>query len=282
MFIVSSFLFAVMGVFIKLASAHAPASEIAFVRFMVGIIFTLLLACTGKISLASENKLLLIGRGFFGGLATLLFFMAIKAGTLTNATVLNNCYPIFATVIAAIYIKEKLDYRIALSFIASISGIIMLTQPNLTHIKAGDVYALVSALLAGISIVMIRQLRHTSVWTVFFYLNIFGAVFSGFVAYPQMVMPTMTGIVYMLLGALFATAGQIIMTEGYKYCTASKGSVLSMATAVFASLFGFLFLGDRLTAFEGLGALIIIASSAYIAYHGSGKGSDNKEHLHSC
>ena len=65
------------------------------------------------------------------------------------------------------------------------------------------------------------------------------------------------------------------MTAAYKYCTASVGSVLSMSTALFASFIGIAFLGDKLTLIEGAGAFMILLSSAYISYRGTGSGPES-------
>lgn len=276
MFLVSSFLFAVMGAFVKLASPFAPANEIALVRFTVGIIAALVLAKSGRISLASQRKWLLIARGVFGGFAILLFFAAIKTGSLTNATVLNNLYPIFATVFAAVYLGEKLSPKVAAPLCISVIGVVLLTQPSFAKMRIGDLLALASSVLAGMAVVVVRKLRRTeSAWTVFFYLSIFGAVFSGVLALPNLVLPGLRGIIYILLVAFFGTVGQVIMTAAYKYCTASVGSVLSMSTALFASFIGIVFLGDKLTLIEGAGAFMILLSSAYIAYCGTGSGPES-------
>lgn len=267
MFLISSFLFAVMGVFVKLASPYTTANEIALVRFLIGIIFALILAATGYVTIASSNKILLVARGVFGGLAVILFFAAIKSGTLTNATVLNNTYPIFALIWAAFYLKEKIRAAVVLPMTISIVGIVMLTHPNISAINSGDLLALASAFLAGISIVIIRKLRQTeSAWSVFFYLSIFGAVFSGIAGLPVLNVPAPPGIIYILIAGFLGMAGQVFMTAGYKYCTASVGSILSMSTAVFSGLFGFMFLGERLSVLELVGASLIVISCAYLAY----------------
>lgn len=270
LFVTSSFLLAVMAVFVKLASPLIPASEIALVRFGVGILVALFLARMRKVSLSSGRKGLMVARGVFGGLAILFFFAAVNAGPVTNATVLNNTYPIFATIIAAFYLKEKLKPTIVIPLMISVAGIILLTSPSFTSVRISDIYGFASGLSAGVSVVIIRALRQTeSAWSVFFYLSIFGAAFSLVLALPQLVIPGMTGLIYMFLAAVLGTAGQVVSTYAYKYCTTSVGSTLSMSNSVFASFFGLIFLGDRLSLLETLGAVVVLLSSAYIAYYGS-------------
>lgn len=272
MFFISSFLFAVMAVFVKLGARYVMVNEIAMVRFLMGIIIALLLARAGKVNLASTRKSLMVARGVFGGLAILLYFAAIKTGSMTHATLLNNTYPVFATVIAAVYLKERVKPSVVLPLAVSIVGIVLLTQPAVTPLRAGDLFALASAVLAGFSVVIIRELRKSeSAWSVFFYLSIFGALFSGVLAAPQLVLPGVWGTVCIILAGAFGTAGQVLNTSAYKYCTASVGSALSISTAVFSAILGLVFLGDRLTPVEITGAVMALAGSACIAYSQSGQ-----------
>lgn len=276
LFLLSSFLFAVMGVFVKLASPYVSANEIALVRFVIGIILSLVLAGAGRVSLAASHKNLLVARGVFGGLAVVFFFTAIEKGTLTNATVLNNTYPIFATIWAAVYLKEKIKPAIILPLVASIAGIVLLTHPDFREIRYGDIFGLISGLLAGFSIVIIRKLRQTeSAWSVFFYLSIFGAAFSGAAAIPDFKIPEPEIAGYIVLAGVLGTVGQVIMTSAYKYSTASLGSVLSMSTAMFAAVFGVFFMGEMLTITESAGALVILISSAYLAYYNNSQAGES-------
>lgn len=268
--LMSSFLFAIMGVFVKLASVTLPAEEIALVRFLFGVVVCLPLAYSGTISLASEKKTLLAARGVFGGLAILLYFTAIGMGSLTNAVILNNTHTIFATLLAIVYLQEKPGRFTTLALGISFAGVLLLTHPDFRNIRLADLLGLSSGILAGAAIVVVRALRKTeSAWSVFFYLSFFGAGFSALLALPKIIIPSWQGGVYMLLGAVFGMAAQVAMTVGYKYCTAAVGSVLSISTALFATLFGLLFLGESLTLLEGAGALAILVGSVVTAFEGS-------------
>lgn len=274
MMLASALLFAVMGVFVKLASAALPAEEIAFVRFLFGVVVCLGLAANGSISLASEKKMLLLVRGVFGGLAVLLFFLAIGRGSLTNATVLNNTYPIFATIIAGICLHERPGGVGLCALGLAVVGVILLTNPDFGHLRVADLYGLTSGILAGVAIVVIRELRKTeSAWSVFFWLSLFGMAFSGALALQRIVIPSLAGGIYMFLAAFFGMVAQVLMTSAYRFCTTSVGSVLSISTVLFSAVFGLLFLGDRLTVGEGVGAIIVVVGSVMLTMTMGGGGN---------
>jgi drug/metabolite transporter (DMT)-like permease len=264
--LVSSLLYAVMGVLIKLASATLPTIEIAFARFLFGVLTMLVLARTGFISLSSDRKSLLIVRGVFGGAAILLFYLAMSGGTLTNATVLNNTYPLFATLFAAFFLREKLRPSVTVPLGAAVAGMGMMAHPDLGNINFFDLLALLSGILGGMAIVVIRELRKTeTAWVVFFYLSMFGTAFSGIVALPQLVVPSLSAGIFMFSAAAIGTVAQLMSTWAFKYSTATVGSVLSMSTAVFATIFGVTLLGEKLTLGEGIGAILIVLASTLMA-----------------
>ena len=70
----SSLCFAMMAYFVKLASSELPGSEIAFIRFGIGVGTALILAACGRINLHTSEKKLLIVRGAFGGISIFVIF----------------------------------------------------------------------------------------------------------------------------------------------------------------------------------------------------------------
>lgn len=263
----SSFCFAVMGLFAKLASSSIPGAEVALVRFGFGIGTALILAATGRIRLHTSSRGLLIARGVFGGGGILLYFIALAGGSLTNSTVLNNTYPIFATLTAAVALKERIGWETAISLILSWIGVGMLIHPDLHNLFWPDLLALISGVLGGVAIVVVRELRcnNEPAWTVFFYLSIFGFLASLAFALPVWVWPDEASIWYLLLTAVFGLVAQVTMTASYKYCRTAIGSILSMTTMVFTALIGLTFLGEKLTTLEAVGTgLIVLGCTAAV------------------
>lgn len=275
--IFSSILFAVMGYFAKLASFRIPGPEVALVRFGFGVATGLVLAAFKKINLRTGNRRLLIARGTFGGTAILLYFLALSQGSLTNSTILNNTYPIFSTLIAAFYLHESLSLVTGLSLAVSWIGVGLLIHPDFHRIFVPDLIALVSGVLSGVAVVVVRELRRDNepAWNVFFYLSIFGTMISLFFAIPVWVWPGTIPALYLLATAVFGLAAQLIMTYSYKYCSASLGGILSMTTMVFASFIGIFALGEKLSAGEFWGALLIISGSIVVVWFTSNSTKEN-------
>ncbi|HEX3047058.1 MAG TPA: DMT family transporter, partial [Bacillota bacterium] len=152
----SSGCFAAMGYFAKLATAGLPGTEVAFIRFFVGVLAALILAASGRVSLRTSQKRLLITRGIFGGAAVLLYFLAIAGGSLTNSTVLNNTFPIFATILAAIFLHERLGVDAIFSMLIAWAGVLLLIHPDFHHLFWPDILGLLSGISGGFAIMAVR------------------------------------------------------------------------------------------------------------------------------
>jgi drug/metabolite transporter (DMT)-like permease len=266
--IISSFFFALMAYFAKLASAEIPGVEVAFIRFTVGVIAVLILAGFGLVNLRTNNKGLLIMRGTFGGVAVLLYFLALAGGSMTNSTILNNTYPIFATLMAVFTLNEKISFLTGLSLLVAWIGVGYLVHPNFHHLYWPDLVGLLSGVLSGVAVAMVRELRqkNESAWNAFFYLSLFGCIFSLLVAVPIWVWPDFKNWILLLVTGFFALIAQLMMTSAYKYCSIATGGVLAMTTMVFTATLGIFILGERLTIGEIAGAFLITIGSILVVW----------------
>ncbi|MDP4181214.1 MAG: DMT family transporter [Bacillota bacterium] len=259
----SALFFGVMTYFAKLVSVDISGSEVAFFRLLFGVAVVLILALTGVIDISSKNKGLLIARGVFGGSAVILFFLGLANGSLTNSTVLNNTNPIFAAMISAVILKEKITIKMTGSILIACLGIVVLFWHNINAIKCADLFSLASGFLGGFAITSVRQLRkrNESAWTIFFYFCIFGLIASLIFSITSWKWPTPTQYLLLLLTGSFGLLGQVMMTSAYKYCKAALGGVLSMSTCVFSAFLGILFLNETPTLLELVGAILILSAS---------------------
>jgi drug/metabolite transporter (DMT)-like permease len=266
--IASSFFFALMAYYAKLASARIPAVEVAFIRFAVGALAVLILASFGRVDLRTRNKGLLIMRGTFGGVAILLYFLAMAGGSMTNSTILNSTYPIFSTLLAIFTLHERISWPTGLSLAVAWIGVGFLMHPDFHHVYWPDLLGLLSGVLSGLAVTMVRELRlnNESAWNVFFYLSVFGCLFSLLLAVPVWVWPNLRYWILLLVTGLLALIAQLMMTSAYKYCSTALGGVLSMTTMIFTAILGIFIVGERLTEGETVGALLILFGSILVVW----------------
>jgi drug/metabolite transporter (DMT)-like permease len=183
----SAVLLAIMAVFVRMAGYHhIPGSETTLVRFGFGIIAVLAMHHTGVTRLVIRRPALLAVRGLTGGLSILCYFISLAAATgpgkttLTNSVLLGNSFFIFTPVFGAIFIREKLRPAVIAAVVVAFAGIYLVVSPKFGGVSAGDVYGLLSAVFAGLALVVVRELRRTESATVIFLaLCVIGTVLAA-------------------------------------------------------------------------------------------------------
>lgn len=277
--VVSSVFVSLMVYFAKLATQTVPSPELTFFRLALGALVALLMVKRNGNQLITANARLLVVRGFFGGVTVLLFFMGIEQGTVTNSMVLQNTFPLFAVLLSFYLLKEKVTIQSFSYLMIAFIGIVLLIRPNFSNIKTGDLLALASGVVGGFAMTAIRQLRknNESVWTIFFYFCIFGAVISFGLALPQWQWPKDGAWVWIVLTALSGLISQLTMTSAYKYCSTILGGVLNMSSSIFSFVIGVLILNETVGFLDLTGILLIISGSILIVIYEDAHSGQKRE-----
>ncbi|MDD5772515.1 MAG: DMT family transporter [bacterium] len=257
--ILSSLMFALMTMFIKVVSGTIPAIELLFFRFLGGVIGCLLIdrSCY---KFKAENFSPIFFRSFYGVIATIAFFYALDYSSISRVTVLHLTYPLFEVIFSHFWIKERSEKFIYFSLPISFLGVYLITNPEL-GINKGDVLSLLSGIFAGLAIIGVRISRKDdSAATVYFYFSLFGVLITGIPAVYNWVTPPVSSLIPVILVVLFGGLGQVVMSYAYKFCKVGEGSIISLLHIVFSNILGFMFLKEIITMRLLLGELLVFTS----------------------
>jgi drug/metabolite transporter (DMT)-like permease len=267
----AALLFATMSAVTKVATrpaGSAPAlsgGELAFYRYFFGLVSMLVLAQVRPISLSGNDRKGLIWRGMFGGIASTCFFLGIQYTSLTNATMLNYTFVIWAPLLAVFVLGEKPGWRQALGIGLGLSGVALVTRPEVGHVRAGDLVALFSGVMAGAGHVQIRKLRQGETsYAIFFYYNLLGipcAMTALLLTGQSFHVPAWQQIPLLLMVGATSTAAQLLMTYGYRVLTTAQGSLISLTTMIYSTGMAFLFFQEPLPWTALLGGALILFSA---------------------
>jgi drug/metabolite transporter (DMT)-like permease len=268
--ILAAVLFAAMGPGVRIAAqGGVPPAESTFVRFATGLVVCLLLARAGVINLQVRRPALHIVRGLCGSVSALLFFVSVSQIPLAKATLLCFTHVIFSAIFGVFILRERLRPGAALALGTALAGVALVTGANLTGIGPGEATALLSGLLGGAAITSIRELRRTeTAYSVFATFCIFGVLTS--LAMPLVIasepwsVPRGFTLLAVAAVAVLATAGQLLMTAAYRYCSVALGGLLSLLTVVLAAPLGLLFFDEGLTVTTMAGSVLVLGAAAYL------------------
>jgi drug/metabolite transporter (DMT)-like permease len=258
-------LFSANALLIRAASLQSTEIDGWMAILFRGVIGVLLLQFffgrSGKLSWRRifTNRLML-GRGLLGGFATILFYLTITELGPARATVLNLTYPMFAAVIAACWLKEKVSVATRWWLLIALLGLlIFLGVGGLGQAPSFyDFIALLGALAAGWVVVIIRKLRNEEHPATIYGALVICTVFLGLPSVGKLPeLPPIAWVILTIAGCL-AMLGQLKMTSAYQRMSVARGASLQMALPVFTAAGAYVFFGESLELYELIGAIITL------------------------
>ena len=249
---VSGALFGLMASLARLASRDGgfTAAQMTTVRFAVGAAMTLALFRLRPGTFRPVRRGLLVARGLQGGLAVLLYFVALARIPAGQATLLNNLFPVFAVAISIFTLGERPTVHLAaaLSLVTLGVGLVIAPGAGLAiALDAGVAAGLASAILGGGAVVAIRALRPTDNAPTIFFSFCLGGLVCGLPLSggPWPHDPRLWGL-GLAVGVLSFFA-QILMTHAYGVFTVGEAALWQQLTPIASFLWAALILGERLS-----------------------------------
>lgn len=257
--------FSLMGLFVKRLSATIPQFELVFFRSVINLSWVLVLLARSRQTLLPERgKRLLVFRGVAGFCGASCLFYSLSRLPLPIAMILNWCSPIFVILFSALFLHEKLPPRALLWVALGFGGVFMTLNP---HPELGwtslPIHAvgigLFGAACGGMAYVAVRAATaRVGVHGIVFYFTAISTLLSAPLAAARWNWPADPGQWFelLLLGS-FATIGQLTMTQAYRFAPAGLVSAMSLMTAGFSAILGWLLLGELLQAVQWVGMGIL-------------------------
>jgi|688.fasta_scaffold59187_6 drug/metabolite transporter (DMT)-like permease len=236
-------------------------------RAFIGLIFTwVVFAPKGTLKLKrSFQSWLLASRGVLGAFGTAAYYLTIGPLGAGKATLIGNTWCVFAAIMAAFVLHEKLGLVKVLGISLAIAGLALLTgmtPGSLVLFGMHEAIALGGAVMAATVVVVIRQLTRTETSATIFASQCLYALIIGI----PVAMMNFTSIGWLDAGllaaaALFATFGQLAMTEGFRFLSVAAGGAFQNAVPLFTTLGGILLFAEPFSMMQSLGALLILWGS---------------------
>jgi drug/metabolite transporter (DMT)-like permease len=262
--VLSSVFFAVMALAAKLASAGLSGSQVAFFRFAIMLLPVLLIPGMARKALTFERLDILFYRGFFGGVAVLLYFLAIEHVPVGIATLLNYSSPIFSVAFAALFLGERADRRLLPPLAAALVGMVLVAGggAGAGGLRFGiwEAAGLASSVLSGAAVTAIRTARRTEgSWAIYGSFTLFGLLATAPFGLASFRTPAPREWLLLAAVGLTSVLAQLLMTYAYRWVTNLQAGVINQLTVVLSMGLGVVFLGDRLTSVQVFGGLLALS-----------------------
>ncbi|HHW4683043.1 MAG TPA: DMT family transporter, partial [Xylella sp.] len=176
-------------------------------------------------------------------------------------------YPLFATILAVLWLHEVVRLRRCLAILAGFVGILVLLRPWSSTFSPALLVALTAAMVNAVVTIQIKQLSHLDPPdTVVFYTYAFWIPLSLLPALWQWHWPQGLEWTWLVATGIFGTIGQVLWTRALRLGDISALQPISFMQLPLVALLGWWLFGERLDRYTVLGASIIIAANAYITH----------------
>lgn len=264
--VASTLIFASMHALVRHLSGNLHPVEIAFFRSIFGLAaIAPLMWRVGPPVLISRNPGLLAVRGLVGSLSLMTWFYGLSITPIATATALSFTSVIFASIGAAIFLKERMRLRRWTAVALGFAGVLIIVRPGFAVFEPGSLVIVLAATLWGVGIVLVKTIARTDeTVTIVAWTAIWLIIGTAIPAWFFWVPPTWQQLGWLLLIGILGTAGTFAWTEALKTADASLVIPTDFTRLVWAGAIGLVAFGEIPDRWMWIGAALIIGSTLYI------------------
>lgn len=259
--LIASIAFAWMNFSVK-SIGHIPVFEVILFRAIITLIISYAILKKRKVNPWGTHHKFLIARGVFGAFGLICYFYTLQNMHLANAIVIHYLSPIFTTLIALMFLGEKVRFIQWISFAISFTGVIMVK--GFANVDTFDfLMGVCGAFFSGLAYNAIRNMKDKEdADVIVFYhpLVSLPIVILYILIFPQtLVMPKGWDWVYLIGTGIFTQIGQYYITRAYQMDTAARISSVSYVGILWGVLMGKFIFDDTYEIEVLTGMAIVIA-----------------------
>ena len=277
--VLAAFLFASMGVCVKIASAHFNAAELVCYRGLIGIVILWLLARSQRVTLVTRYPGMHAWRSLVGVASLGAWFYAIAHLPLATAMTLNYMSSVWiaaflvgGTLLAwrpsAASPRPAFQGPLVLTVLTGFVGVVMMLRPSLDQNQAfAGLIGLMSGMTAAFAymqVVALSRLGEPESRTGLHFAV--GPAVAGGLALLLTGTSAWPGwpALWLLPIGVLAAGGQLCMTRAYASAKTQRGTLvvanLQYSGIVFAAIYSVALFGDQIPPLGWVGMALIVGS----------------------
>ncbi len=251
----------------KYVTATLPVIEVAWVRYLVFVLVSLLPLLRQGASVLHTRRPVQQGmRGVAILASALLFLLGLMGLPMADAAAINFVSPLLITALAVPLLGERVDARRWIALAVGLGGAMLAAQPGGGTFRPAAVFPLLSAAAWALAMVLTRRFAATERATT----TLIWTAGSGLVlltcALPfDARLPTLPELALCLLIGVVASGGQWLVVLAYRLAPASLLAPFSYLQLIWSTALGYLVFGAAPATTTLIGAGVIAASGLYTA-----------------
>ena len=258
--------FSVMDLIVKWSDNY-PLGQVIFFRGFFGLVLYYFVIPKERLKdfYFTKRPMLHFSRCFFGLMALLSIFTALRNLPLATVVSISFAAPIFTTIFSIFFLSEKVGYFRWLAVFVGFVGIIIISEPGLSSLNVYYIFPVIFVLGMSYVAISIRQLSSTEpVWLISLYFSA-AITLAGLFTIPYgWLMPNLIDLILLSLIGIFGGVANLWLSQSYKFSEVSLVTPLKYLALVFAIIFGYFIWNEIPTIKTLIGASLVILSSIII------------------
>jgi drug/metabolite transporter (DMT)-like permease len=259
--LIASFAFAWMNFSVK-SIGHIPVFEVILFRAGITLLISYAILRKRKVYPWGTHHKFLLARGLFGAGGLICYFYTLQHMQLANAIVIHYLSPICTTLIAMVFLKERVRYMQWIAFAISFFGVVMVK--GFANVDTFDfLMGVAGAVFSGLAYNAIRNMKDKEdADVIIFYQPMIALplVLIYFLILPQeFVIPKGWDWFYLIGTGIFTQIGQYYITRAYQMDTAARISSVSYIGIFWGVIMGKFIFNDTYPASVLLGMSVVLS-----------------------
>jgi len=260
--------FAASDTMAKFLTESLPVIEIAWLRYVIFVIFAGWLArSSGPQALWPRSPTLQVVRGLCVVGSAVLFVFGIRSMQIAQASVISFISPLLITVLSIPMLGEAVGPRRWAATAGGMLGVVIVARPGTGGFQPAAVFGVASSACWALALVITRKMATTerTTTTLAWTAGVGGVVLSVLLPWV-FVRPSVPHLLLALVLGVLSSAGQWLVVLAHRLAPASVLAPFSYSQLIWATIAGWLVFDNLPDEWTLVGAAIIIASGLYTAH----------------
>jgi len=261
--------FAMMNICIRYVSHEMPTPQIVFLRNVFAVVWLVpWVMFYGVRALHTQRISRHIWRAGVGIVSMELWFYALALMPITDATALSFTSPLWATLLAVIFLGERIGIHRILALCVGFVGALVIIRPS-SEMTFGIpvLVVLSSAVLMAVSSILVKSLTGSDpAWRIVFFMSLFMAIFSAPLGIWFWKPLTGAHVVMIIAVAGFGVVAHLLMVSAFSRASLVILIPFDFMRLIFTAILAHVFFQETLGIWTAVGSVVIIVSTCYISW----------------
>ena len=262
----STLVFAVLNLAIKLLTETYPVVEVAWARLTFNVLFLIVLFRHRlPVVMKSARPARQLGRSLLMCVVTIFIFTSLHLVPLADFTALMFLAPIIVTALSMPLLGERVGPHRWAAVLIGFAGALIIVRPDVTVFQPAAVVPLVTATLLALYYISTRWIsRVDDAMTTLVYTPLVGAGMFSLAVPFFWVAPDLNGWLLMAATGLLGLGAHFALIKAFEAAPAATVTPFNYLGLIWAIVLGFTVFSHLPDGWTLLGAAIIVAGGLYI------------------